>query len=137
MTMTTISPIKQALVSTIRANSTLMSQVSGIYEGFAPSKVAYPFVVYNMAYAPYDFAWDSVMIVSGFDITIWAENSVVANTLDALVVSTLHDTELSVTGQSTLLCRRVGEISFSDMDDEGKKVYQIGGTYEVWTNQPN
>lgn len=137
MTITTISPIKQALVSTLRANGTLQSQVSGVYEGFAPSRVAYPFVVYNVAYAPYDFAWGSLMIVAGFDIAIWAENSVVANTLDALVVATLHDTQLVVTGQSTLYCRRVGEISFSDMDDEGKKVYQIGGTYEVWTNQPN
>lgn len=133
---TSSGPIKQALVQAMRGNAPLKAAITGIHEGFAPAKAAYPFLTYHMAYSPYDYLWGSAMLRAGFDIFVWAENSVDANNIDALVVTALHDASLSVTGQTSLICRRVSDLSFADMDDEGKKVYQVGGTYEIWTDQP-
>jgi hypothetical protein len=133
--VSTVANIKQALVATMRANNPLKNAVTGFYEGFAPSATAYPFVTYTVAFAPYDFAWGSVTIRTAFDVNVFAENPVDANNIDALVLAALHNVELSVTGQSTLICRRVGDLSSQDVDEEGKKVYQVGGTYEIWTHQ--
>ena len=119
----------------MRANTPLQTAVTGFYEGFAPGNKAYPIVVYNLVFAPYDFAWGSVTIRTAFDVSAFHPNPVDANNIDALVSTVLHNAELSVSGQSTLLCRRVADLSNQDVDEEGKKVYQIGGTYEIWTHQ--
>jgi hypothetical protein len=105
------------------------------YEGFAPSDTDYPFVVYSLVYAPYDFVWGAHTIRTAFDINVYSGNPVDANNIDALVLAALHDQDIVVSGQSTLLCRRVGDLSSQDVDAEGKKIYQIGGTYEIWTHQ--
>lgn len=150
MTITTSAPIKQAFVATLRANNTLRTDsttdpkyraLSGFYEGVAPRKTAYPFLVYNLVAAPYDYDWTGLMILTAMDAFIFSENSVEANNLDALVFATIQDVDLlsilpsGVTGQTTLICRRVADISSDDVDEEGKKVYQVGGTYLIWTNQ--
>jgi hypothetical protein len=75
--------------------------------------------------------------LAGFDLRVYHTDSVAANNLDALVLTTLNDADLSVSGQSTLYARRVADLSSPDVDDEGRKVYMVGGTYEVWTDQPN
>ena len=137
MTLTTSAPIKQAIVQTLRANTSLRSQLlGGIHEGFAPSKVKYPFLVYQLVYDPLAYTWGSMLHLSGFDVRIFHTDSVVANNLDALVLTTLNDAALSVTGQTLLYARRVADLSSPDVDDEGRKVYMVGGTYEVWTGQP-
>lgn len=128
--------IQRALVRTLRRNAELKAAISGMHEGFAPAKAAYPFLVYNLAYAPYDYLWDSVLIYAGFDLSVISTDSVEANNLDALVAASLHDASLDVSGQSTLICRRVADLKSADIDDEGLKYYQIGGTYEIWTDQP-
>lgn len=135
MTLSTSANVKQALVVALRANNPLHSATSGIYEGFAPAKATYPFVVYNMVFAPYDFAWGSATLRTAFDIVVFSENSVEANNLDALVIAAINNAEIAVAGQSTLLCRRVADLSSQDVDQEGKKVYQVGGTYSIWTDQ--
>lgn len=136
MALSTTAPIKVAIVQAIRANSTLYSQLTGgIHEGFAPSKVAYPFMTYQLVYDPIAYTWGSMLHLAGFDLRIFHTNSVDANNLDALVMTTLNDAALSVAGQSTLFARRVADLSFPDVDDEGRKVYMVGGTYEVWTDQ--
>jgi hypothetical protein len=135
MPLTTSANIKQALVATLRANNTLKDAINGIYEGFAPVKTKYPFVTYSFPPVTYDFAWGSLMLLASADIYVYSENSVEANNLDALVLNTLQDAPLSVDGQSTLLCRRVMDLSEPDVDEEGKKIYQIGGSYSIWTDQ--
>lgn len=137
MTLTTSAPIKQAIVQKLRANTSLHGQlVGGIHEGFAPSKVKYPCLIYQLIYDPLTYTWGSMLHMAGFDLKIFHTDSVAANNLDALVLTTMNDASLSVTGQTTLFARRVADLSFPDVDDEGKKVYMVGGTYEVWTDQP-
>lgn len=132
-----LSPIKQALVQALRANAALKAVVTGdIHEGFAPPKTKFPHIVYSIAYAPIDYLWGSMMMELGVDVVVFAENSVDADNIDALVFTTLHDAELRVTEQSTLICRRVSSISLPESNEEGKKIYQVGGTYEIWTDQP-
>jgi hypothetical protein len=123
-------------VATLRANPALKAVIpGGIHEGFAPEKTSYPMITYQRIYTPYDYYWGSLMLLAGFDVKVWGYSSVDAGNIDALVLQTLHDASLSVDGQSTLICRRSDDLDSQEVDDEGKKVYMVGGTYEIWTDQ--
>lgn len=136
MTLTGIAPIKQALVQYLRANVTLKEAIRGIHEGQAPRGSKRPFLTYHVAYSPYSFLWGSLVLKTGFDIFVIADNGVEAGNIDALVLTTLHDATLSVNGQTTLICRRVADVVIPPyVDEEGKRIHQVGGTYEVWTDQ--
>jgi hypothetical protein len=135
VTVSTAAPIKRALVVALRGNATLHSGLTGgIHEGFAPTKVEYPLLTYQLIYDPYLYQWGSVMHEAGLDIRVIGPDSVVANNLDALVLSTLQDAALAVDGQTTLYCRRIAGFGDPDVDEEGRKIYIVGSTYEVWTN---
>jgi len=138
MATSTSAHIKRAIVQSLRANAPLVAAIrGGIHETLAPRKVRYPFVVYDLISAPYSYTWGSSEIKARFDVFVFAENPVEANNLDALVCGALNDAELSVDGQATLLCRRVADMPTGpDVDAEGKRIYQIGGTYSIWTTQP-
>lgn len=147
MALTTAAPVKQAIVVALRANTALRTEVappnpaahgavSGFYEGFAPAKKPYPFVVYQLVYNAYDFLWEAKALSrSAVDVSVFSQNAVEANNLDLLVIQTLHDAQLAITGQSLLYLRRISDISSVDEDEEGNRVYQIGGTYQIWTDQ--
>lgn len=135
--VTGIAPVKQALVARMRASTPLKTAATGgIHEGVAPQKTAYPFISYSIGYAPWGYTWDSVMIEIPLVVSVFHTNSVEAHNLDALVLTALQEAPLAVSGQSTLICRRVGDLSSQDVDEEGKKIYQVGGRYEIWTDQP-
>lgn len=135
--MNSSAAIKRAVVAQMRSNESLKTALTGgIHEGFAPKKAPYPLLVYHMVYSPYDYLWDSVIIVGGIDINIWSYSSVDANNIDALVMSALDDAQLQTEGQTTLICRRVSDLGSQDVDEEGRKLYMVGGTYEIWTDQP-
>lgn len=136
MAPTTVAPIEQALVQTLRASTALKAALlGGIHDGVAPEGTVEPWLVYSLHYAPYDFAWGSTTIRAGFDIFVFWTDQVGARNLDQLVMTTLHDAALSVSGQSTLFCRRLQDVQEFDVNEEGKKVYQVGGVYEIWTDQ--
>ena len=131
-------PVKRAFVARIRANATVRDALAGgIHEGFAPTKADYPFLTYDMIYAPIRRHWGSQMYIVGIDTRIFAENPVDANNVDLLVLNELDDAALVIDGQSTLLCHRVADFSSPDVDEEGRKVYMVGGPYEIWTDQPH
>jgi hypothetical protein len=135
--VTGIAPIKQALVARMRASTPLKAAATGgIHEGVAPQDTAYPFITYGIGYSPWLYTWDSVIIEVPLVVSVFHTNSVEANNLDALVLAALQEAPLAVGGQSTLICRRVGDLSSQDVDEEGKKIYQVGGRYELWTDQP-
>lgn len=145
MTVSTGFPVKVAIVQTLRDNVALVQAIAAarggaagkwIHEGFAPEKTKYPFVTYKQIYGPYIFGWGFVLLRAGFDIKVFAENSVEVNSLFALLAAELDEAELPVAGQSTLICRRVADLDDQDTDEEGKKIYMVGGSYEVVTDQP-
>lgn len=129
----TSAAIKQALVAHLRADTSL----NGIkfFESFAPAKQDYPFVTYQRVSAPYDYDWTGVIIRSAWDIRAWSRSPVEAEDLDVLVSRSLNDASLSVTGQSTLICRRYADLGDRDVDEEGQPIFMAGGTYTVWTDQ--
>lgn len=130
------APIARALVQKLRANTSLKAGLTGsFHEGIAPYGTQFPWLVYTLAYGPMDYQWGSMLIPAGYDIVVFSRDQVEARNLDALVAQTLHDADLSVDGQSTLLSRRVNDLSSADVDEEGLKVYGVGGTYEFWTDQ--
>ncbi len=146
MTVSTGFPIKVAIVQALRDSESLKAAVAvargasvpgnWLHEGFAPEKVPYPFVTYQQVYGPYLYLWGSVLLTAGFDIRVFSENSVEANNLFALIAAELDEADLPVAGQSSLICRRVADLVSPDVDEEGKKIYSVGATYEVWTDQP-
>lgn len=132
----THAPIKRAVVQRVRANADLYGRLTGgIHEGFAPEKFKYPFAVYNLVFGPYDYNWGDVTVIAGIDLFVFSRNPVEASNLDAELAGWLSDQPLPVEGQTTLYCRRVATVpSTPDVDDEQEKVYQEGGSYEIWTD---
>lgn len=132
-----LPPLKQALVQHLRADTTLKSAISGIYEGEAPRGAKMPFILFSFVPSPIDYLWGSALQRIVFDIFAIAENGVDASNVDALVFSRLHDAPLSLSEQSTLICRRVMSVQMPPyLSEEGKRIHQVGGSYEVWTDQP-
>jgi hypothetical protein len=124
-------------VAALRSDVALKAALTGgIHEGFAPMKASYPFLTYQMIYAPIRRQWGSQQYLAGFDIRVFHGQSVDANNIDALVLTALDDAALSIDGQSTLLCHRVADLSAQDVDEEGRKIYMVGGSYEIWSDQP-
>lgn len=148
MTVSTSLPVKVAIVRALRSSDSLSQGIAvarendpdkpgkWLHEGFAPEKTPYPFVTYQQIYGPRIYTWGSVMLRAGFDVKVYSENSVEADNLFALVAIELDEAELPIAGQSTLICRRIADLSSPDVDEEGKKIYWVGATYEVITDQP-
>jgi len=152
MTVSTVAPINTAIVQTLRLGHGPKSLVhpedhpqagqrvlpsKWLHEGFAPEKIPYPFVTYQpFPTTPRAFTWGSVMLIARYDVKVFSKNSVEADNLDALIAAVLDGADLPVAGQSTLICRRVADLRSPDTDEEGQKIYMVGGTYEVWTDQP-
>ena len=132
-----VAPIRQAFVQTLRSDLALKALLpGGFHEGFAPVGTTRPLLTYQVVYAPVEYIWGSAITEIGIQVFVFAENSVDAHNIDALVLADLHDAELVVSGQSTLICRRVSSTALPGEDEEGKKIYQVGGTYEIWVDQP-
>jgi hypothetical protein len=129
--------IWRALVQHQRATSALAAALTGgFHESFAPERVKYPFATYNPVVAPYEDAWGSRMTIALVDIFIFSRDQVEARNLDQSFIDAFDGAHLTVSDVTTLICRRVADVQMPpDLDEEGKKVYQVGGSYEIWTNQ--
>lgn len=147
MTISPPSSINHAIVRTLRvghgpkslldASGARALPTKWLHEGFAPEKTPYPFFTYQrFPTTPRVFTWGSVMLIARYDIKVYSQDSVEADNLDQLAAAVLDGSTPSVAGQSTLICRRVADLSDQDVDEEGQKIYMVGGTYEVWTDQP-
>jgi len=142
MATTGVAPIKQALVKRLRTNGTLTALVGsdGINEGAEPRKVAYPYIVYSVTHSYREWDGTSVTLVTDVDVWSISDDQVQAHTLDQLVADTLEDAVLDFsaidTEQTSLSCRRIGDLSSLDIDGAGQKIYQMCGVYRVWTDQP-
>jgi hypothetical protein len=136
MAYSTSQYIVQALVQEFRSNSSLRSSlVGGLHEGFASESLDYPFGVYVVVAAPLMDDHTGRMTVMLVDVTIYSRNQVEASNLDQAMSQTLDGASLTVTGQSSLICYRVADLRSTDVDEEGQKVYGVGGSYEIWTDQ--
>lgn len=137
MVTTTVAPVKRAVVQKLRASAPLMSViVGGIHEAVAPRKVKYPFIVYQVVASPYIYQWDGMQIHVTMDVFTFAVNPVDANNIDALISEALDEAALEIDEQTTLYCRRVADLPTGpDVDSEGKRIYQVGGSYMIWTDQ--
>ena len=133
----TSAPVKRALVQKLRASPSLVAAIAGgIHEGIAPRKVRYPFIVNQLIAASYNRQWGGVIIEATFDVSVYAENPVDANNIDALITTALNEAVLVMDEQDSMLCRRVSDLPTGpDIDSEGKRIYQVGGSYSVWAHQ--
>ena len=135
--LVTVAPVKRAIVQALRASAPLTAAIAGgIHEGIAPRKIKYPFIVYQLVAAPYNRQWGGVIIEAMFDVTVYAENPVDANNIDALITAALDEAVLVMDEQDNMLCRRIDDLPTGpDVDNEGRRIYQVGGTYSVWAHQ--
>lgn len=129
--------IWRAFVSYIRANATLKSSLTGdVHEGIAAGKTLYPHLVWTPVVPGVpDDTWGSRTLIAVGDAVIVSRSQVEADNLAQLLDEALDEAPLYVMGHQTLICHRVGGIRDTDRDEEGRKVYRIGGSYEIWTNQ--
>jgi hypothetical protein len=142
MPFLTSQNIWRALVATLRSNASLRAALTGgIHEGVAPEAVSYPHCVWTPVVpglpedAPSPVTRRSRMYIALADVIVVSRNSVEASNLDQSVNEVLDGASLSVTGQTALICHRVADIRLPDSDEEGRKVYRVGGSYEIWTHQ--
>ncbi len=138
MALSTTAPMKRALVRLLRSNGALVAAaVGGFHQGIAPQKVKYPFVVYNFVSSPRDYDWDGVMFNALVDIFAFAVNPIDAENVDALIASTTQDASPAVDGgQSTMYLRRIADVSLPpDVDGQGRRIVQFGGSYRFITQQ--
>lgn len=132
----TSGPIRRALIQAVR-DAPAYSTLTGLFQAFAPEKAPYPFAVHNWVAAPYEDAWGSRMIIAAFDLFVFSRDEAEAGGLDQALADALDGAELTVEDMTSLICRRVADVPMPpDLDEEGKKVYQVGGSYEIWTDQP-
>lgn len=137
MTRTTEALILRAIVQTVRANSPFYSQLTGgLHEGSAPREARYPFGTIDLVGAPVLDDWGSRMIQSDWDLVIWDEEQVRASNLDSELMNVLEDSLVTITGQDTLITRRIAGVRLPEVTEEGKRLYRVGGTYRIWTDQP-
>jgi len=139
MATTGTAPIKQALVKALRANSALKALVGsdGIQEGVEPRGVDYPYIVYSLTTTYREWDGTNVTLVSDVDVYSVSDSQVGAHTLDQLVADSLEDKvlDMGASGQTSLLCRRIGDLSSVDVDGAGLRIYQMCGIYRIWTDQ--
>lgn len=136
MAVPTPAPIKRGVVRRLRQQAWMPTISGGIHQSFAPRKARYPFITYGVVTAPSAFTWGAIEIRALIDVFAWAENSAEAENLDALIAAALHEAPLEVGGQTLIQCRRIGATPTGPTTDgTGRRVYQIGSTYEIWTNQ--
>jgi len=133
----TSASVFQALVQAVRANGSLYASLKGgIHEGFSPEKIEYPMAAYTPVTIPYEDQWGARTIITVVDIVIISRSVVEASNLDESLSATLDGASLTPTGQTSLICRRINDLRLApDVDEEGQKVYAVGGTYEIWTDQ--
>ena len=137
MTRTTEAMILRALVQTVRADNPLYTQLTGgIHEGSAPRDAAYPFATIDLVSSVVLDDWGHRQIQSDWDVAIWDVEQVRASNLDSELTNTVEDNLTAVSGQDTLICRRVAGLRLPEVTEEGKRIYRVGGTYRIWTDQP-
>lgn len=137
MTRSTEAMILRSLVQTVRADNPTYSQLSGgIHEGSAPREARYPFATIDLVGAPVLDDWGHRQIQSDWDVVVWDEEQVRASNLDSGLMNALEDNLVPVAGQETLICRRIAGVRLPEVTEEGKRIYRVGGTYRIWTDQP-
>jgi hypothetical protein len=134
--LTTTAPIKQALVRWLRGTTNWGTVVvGGLHQSVAPTKTKYPFVTYNFVPSTRDYQWDGMQIDVPVDIFAFAENPVDAENIDSLIAARLQDAQITVNGQVLMYCRRIADVSLLQDDARGRRIYQIGGSYRLITDQ--
>lgn len=140
MATTGVAPVKQALVKALREDVALKALVGsdGINEGTEPRGVDYPYITYSVIYSYRD--WDSTGVMLITEVNVWSTSNdqIQAHTLDQLVANALEDKVLATSelaGQTSLFCRRIGDLSSAEGDGAGTRVYSMCGIYRIWTDQ--
>jgi hypothetical protein len=140
MATTGVAPVKQALVRALRDNQSLKDLVGsdGINEGTSPRAGDYPYIVYSITNSYREYDSTGMALVTDLDVWSISDEQVEAHTLDQLVADALEDKVLtfeSESGQSSLFCRRIGDLSSLDVDGAGHRIFQMGGIYRIWSDQ--
>jgi hypothetical protein len=136
MALTTAAPVLRALVQHLRTVTELTGGLTGgIHEGLAPDATAWPFLIYNLQWSNYRYDSTGAIMTGLVTLQVVSDDQVEARNLDALVMTALHDAALTVSGQTTLYCRRSMDLYSVDTDAQGKRVYMVGGMYDIWTDQ--
>lgn len=143
-------PIKQGVVRRIRSGLTpeWPALRGGIHQSFAPEDKPYPLVTYDVPVDPVvidngtmaDEGTEEIRAV--VDIEAWSRSSVEAENLDSLIAGLFAsrftpELDALVDGQRVYHLRRIGRSPGSGpaVDDEGRRYFRFGSSYEIWTTR--
>lgn len=128
--------VRQALIRALRANLVLATELTGDWsEGEAPQGTALPLGVISLVPSPGLYDWTGVVWDLLVDVVVFAYDKGQADRLDQLAFTTLQDARLAVTGLTSLTCRRIGIISFPNVDAKGQSVAESGGSFRIRVTQ--
>jgi hypothetical protein len=105
----TAAVIDQSLVRAVREASAY-GTLKGVFPGFAPEKVDYPFAVYVRLAAPIEDDWTNRMYVAAYQVAVFSRNEVDAKELDQSIADALEGAQLTIDGMSSLICTRVADL---------------------------
>lgn len=151
MEANTAWPIKQGVVRRIRSGQApeWPALRGGIHQGFAPRDKPYPLVTYLVPTEPVVLDNGTVSsegtqeIRATVDVDAWSRSSVEAETLDSLIAGLFAsrftpELDALVDGQTVYHLQRIGASPGSgpQVDDEGRRYFRAGSTFEIWTVRP-
>lgn len=137
---TGVPPVKQALVRALRENLALKAMVGsdGINEGAEPRNGTFPYIIYSVISSRREWDATGMMLITDVDVWSVSQDQVEAHNLDQLVAEALEDKVLEYepeTGQTSMACRRIGDLSSVDLDGSGERVYEVCGVYRIFSDQ--
>jgi hypothetical protein len=125
-------PIRRAIIRALRANLDLVAVLPGDWsEGVAPQGTTMPYGTISLVPAPILYDWTGRVHELFVDVVIFAESQGDAARIDQLVLATLQDAKLQVPDLTVLTVRRTGDFALVDVNPEGKRIFESGGTYLV------
>lgn len=135
-----LNAIKEALWDKLTGDTTLMTDVSGVWDTVAPEESSYPFVLFQQVSSVPHYAL-GVLVGETFDFQITVHGVAERNAPSQQVLARAADRidalltlqPLAVTGQRCEYVRRTGNVPDRVEDlDTGKLYMTTGAQYELW-----
>jgi hypothetical protein len=140
MAITTPSSQVDAAIAAKLANDATLAALAteGVWYGAADQGVACPFVVYapqtpgthRYTFGDNRYAIDYLYTVKGVTEGL---ASLVGAQIDARIDAVLHSANLSISGYGTMICRRVSDVRYHEVD-QGRTYAHRGGVYAISIN---
>ena len=127
-------PIREAIYAELTGDTALISELGGataVYYNFAPQGTARPFVVFFNAGGGPENIYPGDLRSERYIIKAVADTLNKALDVDTAIENAIHKKELTVAGVTNIWTRRDGEMSMTEVGEEGALIHHEGGYYRI------